>query len=389
MKNRIIFFTQLPPPYAGPEVMTETFLDYICKRDKNIVVINSKIKKNNFEKGKFDISSSFRFLKLYIQLIDKFINPKNKGIYLTIACGKIGFLRDFVVIMTSYLFGKDIILHLHGANFDNFYNNSSKLIKFLIRISWSRAKIAIALTKILQENQFVNVAPKVPVEIVPNGVDLRKYDICKEKNCGENVKICFLSSLSFTKGFYDLINVYKKLREKYGAKISFNFAGEISISKYQLSEFLSRDTKDFYLKNHTEIVNNILEFVNNCNDFGAKYWGVINDNEKKSEFFNESDIFILPSYMEGVSMAMLEAMAFGLPVVTTTVGGHPDIIEENVNGFLIQPADKNQLFEKLEYLIINPAKRKEYGINNRFKINNEYNSEVSAKRLYEIIGNII
>jgi glycosyltransferase involved in cell wall biosynthesis len=389
LKNRIIFFTQLPPPYAGPEAMTEMFLDYLRKWDENIVVINSRIKKRNFEKGKFDISSLLRFLVLYIRLISKFVYPKNKIIYLTIACGKIGFLRDFVVIMTSYLFRKDIVVHLHGANFDNFYKNSGKFIKYLVRMSWSKAKIAIALSETLKKNQFINIAPEVRFEIVPNGVDVKKYLINNDKYNRENIKICFLSSLSFTKGFYDLITVYKKLRNKYGEKISFNFAGEISISKFQLSEFLNKDIKNYYLKNHAEIINDILKFVDKCGDFGANYWGVINNNEKKSKFFNESDIFILPSYMEGVSMAMLEAMAFGLPVITTTVGGHPDVIEENMNGLLIQPADKEKLFEKIEYLLVNPDKRKEYGINNMLKISNEYNGEISAKKLYNIFKEII
>ena len=73
--------------------------------------------------------------------------------------------------------------------------------------------------------------------------------------------------------------------------------------------------------------------------------------EEKDDIFRTSSIFCLPSYAEGFPMAVLDAWAYGLPVVTTPVGGIPDIVVDGENGLLFNPGDVNTLAEKLNMLI--------------------------------------
>ena len=63
------------------------------------------------------------------------------------------------------------------------------------------------------------------------------------------------------------------------------------------------------------------------------------DPQERERLLNESDVFALPSYIEGVPMALLEAMASGLPSITTPVGGIPDVFTHGAEGFLVQPGD--------------------------------------------------
>jgi glycosyltransferase involved in cell wall biosynthesis len=67
------------------------------------------------------------------------------------------------------------------------------------------------------------------------------------------------------------------------------------------------------------------------------------DAHERDRLLNESDVFVLPSYAEGVPMSLLEAMAAGLPCITTPVGGIPDVFTHGVEGLLVPPGDAAQL----------------------------------------------
>jgi teichuronic acid biosynthesis glycosyltransferase TuaC len=86
---------------------------------------------------------------------------------------------------------------------------------------------------------------------------------------------------------------------------------------------------------------------------------------KMPEIFQLADVFCLPSYSEGLSNAVAEAMATGLPVVTTHVGGHPEIIQSGQTGILIEPRSTTALREALRLLLENPKYASGLGINAR------------------------
>ena len=77
------------------------------------------------------------------------------------------------------------------------------------------------------------------------------------------------------------------------------------------------------------------------------------------------DIFVLPSHSEGVSLALLEAMAAGLPVIATAVGGLPEVVTDGENGLLIPPKDPEALAQALARLLADPALAKKLGENAR------------------------
>ena len=75
---------------------------------------------------------------------------------------------------------------------------------------------------------------------------------------------------------------------------------------------------------------------------------------QKHQLLSESDLYILPSYNEGLPLSILEAMSYRLPVISTPVGGTAEAVQEGVNGFLVPPGDKAALHDRLLRFIAQP-----------------------------------
>jgi glycosyltransferase involved in cell wall biosynthesis len=100
------------------------------------------------------------------------------------------------------------------------------------------------------------------------------------------------------------------------------------------------------------------------------------------------DIFVLPSYSEGVSLALLEAMAAGLPVIATAVGGTPETVSEGVTGLLIPPRDVEALAGALERLLADSALAKKLGENARKMVKEKFSLERLGREVNEIYGEL-
>src|SRR5207249_9601000 len=102
---------------------------------------------------------------------------------------------------------------------------------------------------------------------------------------------------------------------------------------------------------------------------------------QKLELLRDSDLLLLPSYTEGLPLSVLEAMACGLPVVCTAVGGLRDLVAEAENGFVIAPGDVDALTDLTARLLRNNTLRRQMGRNNVAKIKNDYGLDVIAKKI--------
>jgi glycosyltransferase involved in cell wall biosynthesis len=94
--------------------------------------------------------------------------------------------------------------------------------------------------------------------------------------------------------------------------------------------------------------------------------------EAKLQLLRQATIYVLPSYAEGLPMSVIEALAFGLPVVSTPVGGIPEAVSEGVEGFLVAPGSVDMLAARLAQLLSNPELRKQMGDRARRKAENAF-----------------
>jgi len=116
--------------------------------------------------------------------------------------------------------------------------------------------------------------------------------------------------------------------------------------------------------------------------------GII-EGDVKITTFMEADIFVLPTHTDNVPNVILEAMAAGLPMVCTNVGEIPDMVEDGVDGFVVEPGDTKQLADKLITLIESPGLRERMGQLNYWKAREMYSIEVGAGKMKKIFDSLL
>lgn len=276
------------------------------------------------------------------------------------------FWENSFYVLASKIFRIKAILHIHGGAFDKFYNDQNFLIKNLVRIVMGIPEKIIALSSYWQNFLRQTIGIKDNVVIINNGVVASRYvPPYTHKNENKNeVRVLFIGGTDAKrKGIYTLTKAILLVIQKV-SNITFVFIGK---SELENVEMLSKDLK-------------IEEFV--------KILGQVSEEEKIFHF-HSSDIFVLPTYSEGLPISLLEAMAAGLPIISTPVGGIPEVIDEGKNGFLIQPGDYKALAEKIVILAKDKKARQEMGKNNLHKIMDQYDQSIIIRKLSNVYSQLL
>jgi glycosyltransferase involved in cell wall biosynthesis len=164
------------------------------------------------------------------------------------------------------------------------------------------------------------------------------------------------------KGVFDLLKVVKRLiDDAYPIKLTIGGNGEIRRLLGEIKNYgIAKD---------------------------VQYRGWIGDKERDL-ILRESDIFILPSYAEGMPMAILEAMAYSVPVVSTKVGGIPELISDGETGYLINPGDLDALYKKIAYMSENLNHMISIGERGREVICAKHNIQIITQQINEIYSGL-
>jgi len=104
------------------------------------------------------------------------------------------------------------------------------------------------------------------------------------------------------------------------------------------------------------------------------------------EYMQETDVFVLPSFAEGVPVSLMEAMAAGVPVVTTQIAGVSELVENGVSGYIVPAGDGITLAERIKTLLTEPQLRSQFGTAGREKIEKEFNLNHEVARFYRVMA---
>ena len=261
-----------------------------------------------------------------------------------------GYYRYIPFLLISKLFNKKILLHMHACKFDKFYHSLTSLKKKTVRVTMNMADAIICLS-----DTWKNIYEKITenkIYIIHNTVKSPNSNFYSIKSKA----ITFLGFIGDRKGLFDLFEALSIIKKTEDFKIEIGGAGDLErmymlINKYQLDDFV-------------------------------EFHGWV-DQKEKHEILKRTAIFVLPSYNEGLPMVLLEAMSYGIPIISTTVGGIPELVNIN-NGYLVKPGDINGLKSSIEELLKNKKHRKKLSKNNFDKIQNQFSMRVTFEKLKKI-----
>ena len=200
-----------------------------------------------------------------------------------------------------------------------------KILGPVFKKIWNKAAGLVACSEglKLRANKFM---PSAKIDVIPNGVELDKYFPAKNKYQSDELKLITVGRLSSTKRIDMLIETVDILRQQ-GHKVHFTIAGGGSLEQ-QLKQLISQKK------------------LHDC----IKMTGRI-ELDEMPDLYRASDIYVSASMQEGMSNSMLEAMASGLPIITTRCEGLDELIKDN--GIIVENASAESLAESIKNIIKN------------------------------------
>ncbi|OQY97667.1 MAG: glycosyltransferase [Candidatus Brocadia sp. UTAMX2] len=278
-------------------------------------------------------------------------------------------IRDGVFILLSKYYKIKIVVFFHGwlKTFEQ------KIIKlrtlWLFRKIYDNVDIFIVLATEFR-NTLLKWGFKQPIYIETTAVDdglVREFDIqttIKKRMDIDTFRILFLARIIKEKGIYETIDAINMLHNKY-PKLELVVAGD------------------------GEEIQHVKDYVKAKNVSNVVFTGYVKGKTKR-KYLEESCVYCFPTYYrEGIPISVLEAMVFGLPVITRPVGGIVDFFEQDKNGFITESKDPTDIANYIEKLYLNKDLYKKISFYNHRYASERFLASKVAKRLEKIYEEVL
>ena len=272
---------------------------------------------------------------------------------------KASFYRKSFFVMLAKAFRKKVILHCHAPDFRVFYEDRSKLAKQVIRFILRSTDMMLVLSE-QWRRYFADLSLHVPLVVLYNPVAC-PVEVHRSNN--DSAVVLSMGRLGKRKGTYDILQAIPHVLETY-PKAEFWFGGDGDVE--QIRTILSK------------------------NPWGkrVRLLGWVQGKEKEQTLLQAS-MFLLPSYHEGMPIAILEAMAYALPIISTPVGGIPDAVVDGEVGFLVQPGNVEAIATKVILLLNSPELRNSMGAKGRERANKKFEISSVLEQLFTVYGSLL
>ncbi|WP_340400872.1 glycosyltransferase family 4 protein [Paenibacillus sp. FSL H8-0079] len=297
------------------------------------------------------------FIKGFLQFLVKLVTFKPDMIHIHMSYNGSFYRKALFIFVGRKIFRVPVIVHIHASSFDVFYNRhplQQKLCKYVL--NQVDKLIVLSYT---WKSFFSRIVPESKIEVLYNGVFIKEPPVREERQVP---RCLFMGRLGKRKGVYDLLLAIQLLKKR-GVEAVFTLAGDGEVNEV-------RALVERY---------GITEYV--------EVPGWIR-GEEKERLLHHADLLVLPSYHEGLPMAILEAMNEGLPIVSTRVGGIPEVITDELNGFLVEPGDVAEMVHVLERLILDKELRVQMGLNNKELVTSKFNMNSLIENLSSIYDKV-
>lgn len=269
---------------------------------------------------------------------------------------KMSFVRSVWFMKISKLFGKKVIMHIHGGGFKNYYDDGHR--SFVTK-NLNQCDLVIALSdawKLAFERDLALQHVCVLENLVPPPVSAKMTDDGK-------LHILFLGLLTKEKGLYDLIEAIREGHDRWCGKLVLHVGGK-------------GDTQAF------------LHAIKGLEDT-VSFEGWVS-GDKKNELLNQCKVFVLPSYTEGLPISILESMSYGMAIVATPVGAIPSIVNDGENGLIVPTGSPKSIEKTLDLLLKSPCMVSKMGEQSKLLVEPFLPTNVEKKlaHIYAVIDEI-
>ena len=327
-------------------------------------IINSNRihKYSHFELGRRDNQKRnpawlFHMLALYRKWFILMIKGKDVLVHFNLPLCRFSIIRDFPLILMTRLMGRKMIIHLHGGNY-----LMEKTPPEWMKILWKFIFSGKYPTIVLSPKEEEILKKRIPIQKVyslPNCIDLKEaYSFERSYSDNNVVTLLYLGRIAIDKGIEYIYLAMHALKSR-NVRFKFIMAGKGPDEENYCRKFDDLLGKDFEFK------------------------GVVAGNQK-TEILERCNVFLLPSFYEGLPMALLESMSYGLVPVTTNVGSINQVVTDGINGIFVKTHSSIDIEDAIENISLKPELRNMLGRNAKQFIFNNFNPELYVTKLNEI-----
>ncbi len=345
---------------------------------KKIIHIVSSLKVGGAERFVIDLCQVQRQDGYQVSIVslgdksdDLVDEAQNRGIAVNI----ISPLYVWRLIQAYYLLSKADIIHFHSPHAVKLFNPFLGLLSQRAMIytrhgaapleaeHWRRLHKKIrpyfnAVTFVSREGmenfQSMHHWSGLPLLVIDNGIDIDAITIRTSERQGSTLRLGSVGRMVALKGQINLLEAVAGLEANKRDRIVVDFFGDGDC----------RQRLEDYASQHLD-KNNV------------HFHGMVGDRD---EIYNSFDVLCVTSETEGLSLAVIEAMAYKKAVVATNVGGNPKLVAHDVNGLLFEYADTQTLKSYLSELLDNPSKIEAMGSNGREKVEQSFSLQATASK---------
>ena len=311
---KILLLSPLPPPAGGIATWTEAYCWFCYDHGHEVCVVNTALRGRRVEKRRNLLREIERTVSIVGAFCRQIHKKKYDVVHINTSCSPLGLLRDTICMLLAG--SNKTVLHCHCNVEDQI--GSSRLANKLLKYAAMKASVILVLNT--KSKIYIEALSGKPAQIVPNFIDASFVSENHEIR-PEIQKVVFVGHIRREKGIFEILTAAAKLLD-----VEFQLVGPVCEDFSE--ELIPSNVQMVGTKTRVEIM----------------------------EILQAADVFVFPSYTEGFSVAMLEAMASGLPIIATDVGANRDMIEE-FGGILVTTKSSEAIVSAIVELATDAERR--------------------------------